>query len=599
MLASYRNILVGGFVIALTLSIAFSGGVMAATWIEVELEVIPQTCGPSSLVGIQGTSLIDGDSGTPVKGGDVGIRINNTIGYLDEYNISTDASGHYTITITAPSTPGNYTVNVTVVKSTLFGWNQSTLTVLTPRPDLAFNGNITFSNPSPKEGEVVTISCNIENIGKVWCQANISFYDGNPVPKGQLIDVENFSLAAWENTTVSASWTTTPGIHNIYAIIYGCVPEESNLSNNNITASIDVADTTPPSISSVYLNPPAPTSKDNVTIFALVEDNLGIAKQDGILMRYSIGANAPVNINMTATGSDLYSAHIGINPAETIVTYAITATDQYGNINRSDDHTFTVDFYEICLQLADSSNEYEVESFAWVNGTAMLDGYHPVKHADVMVTTDADIGHWTSLTDIEGNFAVRITAPGTEGIHTITAAVTARGLHNTTSMDITVLEGLPDMQITIDDVSLSPSVPEEGKLLTLTVNVTNRGQIDSWATVYLYNGNPETGGVSVDSMDTFVNAGGSNTTTLKWMAESGTESLWIIVSSNITERNLGNNAVEKPIAVSLAPSFDDNIVALLLLTNMISLIIIVILLLLMNKRKFVTEKNEVGDENEK
>ncbi len=598
MLASYRNILVGGFVIALTLSIAFSGGVMAATWIEVELEIIPQTCGPSSLVGIQGTSFIDGDSGTPVKGGDVGIRINNTIGYLDEYNITTDASGHYSITITAPSTPGNYTVNVTVTVSTLIGWNQSTLTVLTPRPDLAFNGNITFSNPSPKEGEVVTISCNIENIGKVWCQANISFYDGNPIPKGQLIDVENFSLAAEENMTISIPWTTTPGIHNIHAVISSCIPEESDISNNNITASIDVTDTTPPLISSVYLNPPVPTSKDSVTIFALVEDNLGIAKQDGILMRYSIGANAPVNINMTATGSNLYSAHIGVNPAETTITYAITATDQYGNINRTDDQTLTVGFYEICLQLAASSHEYEKESFVWVNGTAMLDGYHPVKYADVMVTTDADTGHWTSMTDIEGNFAVRITAPGIEGIHTVTAIVTSKELGNSTSMDITVLEGLPDMQITIDDVSLLPSVPEEGKLLTLTVTVMNRGQIDSWATVHLYNGNPETGGVPVDSTDIFVRADGSNTTTLKWMAEPGTGSLWITVSSNITERDLSNNAVEKTITVLPASSFDDNIVVLLLLSNVISLIIIVILLFLMNKKN-MTGKFEDGDENEK
>ncbi len=590
-MVDHRNIMVGGLAIALSLSIAFSGGALGATWIGVELEITPQTCGPSSIVSIQGMAFIDGDPGTPAKGADVGIRINNTAGYLDEYNITADADGHFSISITAPSIPGNYTVNVTVVK-TLIGWNESTLIILTPSPDLKFKGNITFSNQSPKEGEQVTISCCVENTGKVWCEANVSFYDGNPIPKGQLIEIKNFSLGAEENITISISWNTIPGIHKLYAIISDCTPQEHNLSNNELFALIDVADTTPPHILSIYSNPLVPTSKDNVTIFVLVEDNLGIAKQDGVLLEFDSGASTHVNLNMTNADSNLYSASIGINPAETVINYSITTTDQYGNINRSEVYNLTISFYEICIQLINPSQEYEKESFVWVNGSAMLDGYYPLKGGDVTVTTNAGFSHWTSMTDDHGNFAVKITAPETEGTNTATVAVSTDDYHNSSIMNITVLGDAPDMQITIDDVSILPTVPEEGEPLTVTVTVTNIGQIDSWARISLYKGNPSTGGVSVDVSDVFVPAENSNTTTLEWLAEPGAQSLWLIVSSNITERNLSNNAVEKAITVSTAPSQDNQTSVLLILTNIISLVIIAILTILLKKKKITSWKRE-------
>jgi hypothetical protein len=66
------------------------------------------------------------DIGLPVDGGEVTVKIEET---GVSWNTTTDAYGNYSVLITAPETPGIYTVNVTITYEQLEGFAERALTV--------------------------------------------------------------------------------------------------------------------------------------------------------------------------------------------------------------------------------------------------------------------------------------------------------------------------------------------------------------------------------------------------------------------------------------------------------------------------------------
>ena len=545
------NIFRFGCVLLLALCLICPVGVKAATWLDVSLDIIPSICGPSSMVNIQGIANIDGDTGTPAKGADVSIIVNNTEGYLDEYNTITDATGHYSISITAPSIPGTYTVNITAIMSTLTGWNYTFLEILTPRPDLTIVDGIVLPGDALKEGDKVLMSCNVTNIGKVWAEANVTFYDGDPYLKGVELYRQNITLATDGDITISTTWTALVGPHTIYVIIENCTPEDSNTSNDQASIQLDVADITLPLIHNVIINPANPTSADNITISVIVTDNYGLAKQNAVLINYVIDNGTQQSFNATLISSGFYRTGIGIYSANTHIELEVAVFDQYGNVNTSSQYSLITSYSFIDIQLNPFFQGYEQDAFMQINGMAMLDGQCPVVSGDVFVSIDARADIWTTITDKEGAFSVQIITPPNGGEYALNISVINSNIDNATKTTFMVFGDSPDLQIMSSDIELFPPNPVEGDAVEISVTAHNIGKANSQANISIYLGDPANNGTLISRLNVFILAGGTNTSSFVWYAEStGIQEIWLVLESDGAERVLSNNAISRSIFVS-------------------------------------------------
>lgn len=131
-------------------------------------------------------------------------------GVYADYFTDTAQSGGYAVTVTASGTFGAdpYTIQDIDQFSANF------------LPDLMISANdITFSNPAPQPGELVTITANIHNIGLGNApNAVIDFYDGDPVLGGALIGQQTVTVAPGQTVNVSVSWTALKGSHKIFVM---------------------------------------------------------------------------------------------------------------------------------------------------------------------------------------------------------------------------------------------------------------------------------------------------------------------------------------------------------------------------------------------
>lgn len=115
-----------------------------------------------------------------------------------------------------------------------------------------------------------------------------------------------------------------------------------------------------------------------------------------------------------------------------------------------------------------------------------------------------------------------------------------------------------DLQIAAGDITISPAVPNEGDVLTITVNVHNRGIATGNAKVALYSGNPATGGrlVKTATIPQLIPLGGTVQTSfaLDTIGLSGTVSLFVKLDPDnaIDESDEGNNQASGAVAIDPA-----------------------------------------------
>ena len=114
------------------------------------------------------------------------------------------------------------------------------------QPDLTLSQNdITFSDLNPIEGDIVTITAAIHNIGeKDATSANVSFYEGDPDSGGKQIKTTQFlrDIPASGKKNASVNWDTLGKTGNqiIYVVIADCNPDEASLANNKASRKISV-----------------------------------------------------------------------------------------------------------------------------------------------------------------------------------------------------------------------------------------------------------------------------------------------------------------------------------------------------------------------
>jgi len=108
-------------------------------------------------------------------------------------------------------------------------------------PDLSLNSSdISFSNPNPTEGEIVTINATIRNLGLINAtNVIVQFFDG--IPEFEISNVTINAIRTGENETVNVTWNTTGkmGNHSISVMIDpNDLIEEMSETNNRASKSI-------------------------------------------------------------------------------------------------------------------------------------------------------------------------------------------------------------------------------------------------------------------------------------------------------------------------------------------------------------------------
>ena len=126
-----------------------------------------------------------------------------------------------------------------------------------PLPDFQVDStSITFSNPSPREGEEITIYVTVKNLGQAAVTRNedliVNLYEGDPATNPLQILCKDviLGLQPGKSDRVKAQWRPPPGTTEVYAVVNprGDTKEikEANHSNNIAHTSITAAPRTFP-----------------------------------------------------------------------------------------------------------------------------------------------------------------------------------------------------------------------------------------------------------------------------------------------------------------------------------------------------------------
>ncbi len=142
-----------------------------------------------------------------------------------------------------------------------------------------------------------------------------------------------------------------------------------------------------------------------------------------------------------------------------------------------------------------------------------------------------------------------------EGLHHVYAAVDAgnaisecREDDNQVNIDITVVTGLPDLKVGIEDIILPAGPYSEGSIVPITVNVRNIGSVPaSGVTARLFNGSPAAGGVQLGVPQIVQTIDAEGTAAVSFSHDTlgrvGTNILYVALDqeNSIIETNEANN----------------------------------------------------------
>ncbi|MHA1247251.1 MAG: Ig-like domain repeat protein [Candidatus Thorarchaeota archaeon] len=191
-------------------------------------------------------------------------------------------------------------------------------------------GTVSITPQSPTPADDVNVTVTITDDGTI---VNASIY----------YTVDD---ATWVRVSMSHSGTTYWGIIpaqpdgttvTYYIEAYDNAGQRSATANFSYTVS-GVVDN-PPTISSVSIDNPSPTSSDSVTVTAVVSDDYGIKN---VTLYYRVGDGNWVAVSMTSSDSSTYTGVIPAQPDGSVVSYYVRVFDTAGQYTDSGIQSYTV-----------------------------------------------------------------------------------------------------------------------------------------------------------------------------------------------------------------------------------------------------------------
>jgi hypothetical protein len=200
------------------------------------LSLAPSTIVPSAAFNGSGTATFD--TGVLAVGANISGQIR---GFTAVVSALTDSRGHFSLSFTAPSTAGNYTIDLVARSGALQGGGTLALHVTTSTlPDIELLPSGFALSPDPPPPQVpIHHTVEILNSGRVTANATLRVWDG---PKGSGALIFEWAFTISNSRQAAFDYTYTPGTHNLTIVVEDVEPQDADLANNQMTISVPVAD---------------------------------------------------------------------------------------------------------------------------------------------------------------------------------------------------------------------------------------------------------------------------------------------------------------------------------------------------------------------
>lgn len=462
--------------------------------------------------------------------------------------------------------------------------NENTVSLMTLAPDLIVK-DITWTPEDAAAGDTVTFTVTIKNQGSGDAEKSRAAYYIDGYYTGHL-DIEEIDADA--EVTATFQWAAVAGSHNISIVANNEAKFiENDTENNKQEAIIHI---TPPDlvIPNISWSPERPSIGDMVT-FTITVKNQGSGKAASSHLAYYID------------DAFLTSDYVGTMESGASVNKTYSWKSQNGL------HTFKAiaDYYTRIPEGDEGNNENSVivspnmpdliiDHVTWlppdtpVGDEVTFDikiknqGSLRACSSRLAYYVDGSIVGYKDVGEMEAGVTVTESLPwiATAGSHTI--KIVADSNDQVAEIDETNngrTVNLPPPDLTIQDITWSPTEASVGDTVSFTASIVNQGSgktNNSQVTYYI-------DGVSIGYQDLpEMDSGNIVTKTLDWVAEAGTHIIKIAADSNnlVTETDETNNEKEtdfstltpdllvQDISWSMEyPSFSDDVTFVVTLKN--------------------------------
>lgn len=211
---------------------------------------------PGDPVTVSGTAVylwsnetgLHANESAPARFSSVQVRIVETSA---TWSSTSDASGAFSIGITAPAQTGGFTVRVSVTNRTLTGSQDRNLVAATePTPDLRVVPDSLVASPSPAEaGSTVTVSFSVENRGDFPATGVLLRLTVKDASSAELYrrDFAGIDLGAGGREDFTATWTAVGGQMTV-SVTVDPEGQIAELSETNNAAAVPLTVESGPSI---------------------------------------------------------------------------------------------------------------------------------------------------------------------------------------------------------------------------------------------------------------------------------------------------------------------------------------------------------------
>ena len=190
---------------------------------------------PGEPVTVNGTAFYESNGTAPAETVVVTVSIRGS-----SAQATVDASGNFSVNMTAPATEDTYTVTATATDRTLTGSAEGVLAVSTvPRPDLRVR-NVRPSHPIPMAGEPLSVTFEVGNLGSEDALGVQVLVDVSRTGSWTTIYDKRINLAkGGGGPTLAAEFTPEEGVYTIRVRVDpGGEFDELNETNNEVTAIV-------------------------------------------------------------------------------------------------------------------------------------------------------------------------------------------------------------------------------------------------------------------------------------------------------------------------------------------------------------------------
>jgi subtilase family serine protease len=423
------------------------------------------------------------------------------------------------------------------------------------KPDLTIS-DISWDPPNPKDGETVNFTVYIKNQGTASANSfKVDYYiDGVKLGEWSIA-----SLSDGQNTSRTFAWTAVYGAHTVKAFADSSYNiQEKDENNNQKEKSFSVSGRPDLIIPSISWSSTNPVEGDTLTFTVAI-------KNDGSLNAASFKVDYYIDGVKLGEWS-IYSLSVGQNTTKTFTWAAVQGNH---SVKAFADSGYNVD------EKVETNNEREapfkvgpkpkpdliVSDISWspispiegqmVTFTITIQNNGTVNAGSFKVSyyiNGSKLGEW-SITSLSAgqNISKTFTWTAVQGDHTIKVFADSsynvdEKIETNNEREETLIGPKPDL--TVSDITWSPTNPVEGETVTFTVVIKNRGNASTGSfTVAYYIDSVKLGEWAVSNLST----GQAINKTFTWTAVEGNHAVMVFADSRYNiERKETFQVMPKP-----------------------------------------------------